>query len=357
MPWLAREQVRLGHQVELLSTGPQAQEDRATASPTHIFRRDFPESLCSSRGLREYLQTLACDCIHCHGLWLRTLHYAHKRARQLDVPLIVSPRGMMSDWAWRHRRWRKWLADKLLHPGALASARGWHATSQEEADDIRAHGFSQPICVAPNGVAAPEPDATARAVTRWRELCPEAGARPTALFYSRFHEKKRVLELIDLWAEQPLSDWLLLVVGIPEQYSVAQLRSRVETRSAANRIKIFDGRGEPAPYAAASIFLLPSHSENFGLTIADAMAHGLPVLVTDTTPWSILNENSLGWCVPWTGYALALRTVLAEDRAALHARGERASAWVLREFSWEKSAQILVSFCEGLLENRACRCA
>ncbi len=58
---------------------------------------------------------------------------------------------MMSGWAWRHRRWRKYLAEHLIHPGAFARAAGWHATSPEEANDIRALGFQQPVCVAPNG--------------------------------------------------------------------------------------------------------------------------------------------------------------------------------------------------------------
>ena len=61
----------------------------------------------------------------------------------------------MASWAWDHHRWREALAGRLVHPGALASCRGWHATSEAEAGDIRARGFRQPICVAPNGVSAP----------------------------------------------------------------------------------------------------------------------------------------------------------------------------------------------------------
>src|SRR2546430_12699827 len=57
-------------------------------------------------------------------------------------------------------------------------------------------------------------------------------------------------------------------------------------------VQAFDGTGVPPPYAVASLFLLPSHSENFGLVIAEAMAHGVPPLVTDTTPKKTLNASA-----------------------------------------------------------------
>ncbi len=102
------------------------------------------------------------------------------------------------------------------------------------------------------------------------------------------------------------------------------------------------------PYPAASLFLLPSHSENFGLAVAEAMAHGLPVVVTDRMPWEALNQHQIGWCVPWEQYAHTLRAVLDESSEARLARGRAARDWVLAEFSWEKSAQLLLEFYASL---------
>ena len=98
----------------------------------------------------------------------------------------------------------------------------------------------------------------------------------------------------------------------------------------------------------ASLFLLPSHSENFGLVIAEAMAAGVPALVTDTTPWNALNVDDRGWCVPWEEYNRALQVALALGPEQLAARGLRARAWVLREFSWDKSARELTAFYQQL---------
>lgn len=251
---------------------------------------------------------------------------------------------MMSDWAWRHHRWRKRFARLIVHPGALRRVAGWHATSPAEAAEIRGRGFSQPICVAPNGIAEPSADSLARAREYWLRACPEAARRPVAVYYSRFHRKKRLLELIDMWLERAAPDWLLLVVGIPEEYSVEMLEDYVVRASGQSRVQVHEGTGRPAPYAIASLFVLASHNENFGLAIAEAMAAGVSALVTDGTPWKAIQAAGVGWCVPWDGYADALAAATRLDPAALKAMGAQARAWVLANYSWDVPARSLHAF-------------
>lgn len=353
VPAVSASLAHLGHEVTLLATGQPGDSPAPEARLTvRTFPRGWPSSICPSSGLRKYLQKLSVDVVHSHGLWLRPLHYARQLSHRRRVCHVISPRGMMADWAWNHHRTRKAFADRLIHPGALVTAHGWHATSRAEAEDIRARGYSQPICVAPNGVKAPSPASLGEATEHWRRVCPEAFQRRTALFYSRLHPKKRVLELIDLWLEQAPADCLLLVVGIPETYTVAQLSDYVHRASAAGRVRIFDGTDVPPPYAAASLFVLPSHSENFGLVVAEALAHGLPAVVTSTTPWDPIQRNGFGWCVPWNDFGPALLAALGEPPAQLRDRGVRARDWVLADFSWEKSARLLADFYLRLQEGR-----
>jgi glycosyltransferase involved in cell wall biosynthesis len=299
------------------------------------------------------LQASDAAVFHHHSLWLRTLHYTHRASKRHQGTFVLSPRGMMSAWAWHHRGWRKKIARALIHPGALNAVDGWHATSAEEEQEIRALGFKQPCCIAPNGVDAPNAVETAAARDHWRTACPAVGKRPVALFYSRFHLKKRVLELVDLWLQHAPRDWLLLLVGIPQDYTPQMIEQYVLRASGAGRVQAFAGVGRPAPYAVASLFLLPSHNENFGMAVAEAMAHGVPVAVTDTTPWRGVNDDNRGWCVPWTDYPAALRAATAEDATQLRARGARARDWVLQEFAWEKSARRLADFYAKLRGERA----
>lgn len=343
---LAAALARAGHPTDLLATAddPAVAAPAAEDAPIQLFARAAPRWLTRSPGLAAHLDSTAYDCLHHHALWLLTLRYAHDAARRRGVPLVISPRGMMSGWAWRHRRWRKRLAAVLVHPGALRGAAGWHATSPEEAADIRALGFTQPVCVAPNGVALPPPAALDAARRHWLDAQPRLRDRRVALFYSRFHRKKRLRELIELWLAESRGDWILLVAGVPEEFPVAEVAGWISSARASNRVLVADGAGRPPPYAAASLLLLPSHSENFGLVVAEALAAGVPALVTDTTPWRDLPREQAGWCEPWPAYGAALRDALARDEPTLRAMGEQGRNWMSRDFTWERAAARLGEF-------------
>jgi glycosyltransferase involved in cell wall biosynthesis len=342
---LSAAQAALGNDVLLLATGPGPDERREYGSLSiETFHRDRPVRVCPSRGLRRRLAGVAPDVVHHHALWLRTLHYARNAARAARVPLVVSPRGMMNPWGWKRHRWRKWVAANLVHPGALEAVGGWHATSAAEADAIVGLGFRQPVCVAPNGVEKPAAATREAAAVHWRSICPEAASRPVALFYSRFHARKRVIELIDLWLEHGPKDWLLMLVGIPESHTPAELEDYAYRSGGAGRVRAYDGANQPPPYAVATLFLLPSDGESFGLVVAEALANGVPVLVTDGAPWGGVDAAGAGWCVPWARFPEALRAATEEGPGRLRARGAAGRDWVLREFSWEKPARDLVEF-------------
>ena len=352
---LANAQASLGESVELLATLEPGQPPLAAAGDAariEVFPREAPQWLCRSTGLSAHLRASSCEVVHNHALWLLPLHYAHETAHRRQVPLVISPRGMLSGWAYEHRRWRKVISELLVHPGAFAHAAGWHATSPEERDDIRALGFKQPVCVSPNGVPLPVDADLAAARAAWHELCPATQTRPVALFYSRFHRKKRLRELIDLWLSAPRGDWLLLIVGVAEDYTAAELTASISAAGETDRVAVCDGAGRPPPYAVASLFVLPSHSENFGLVIAEALAAGVPALVTDTTPWSGLAAKGCGWCVPWAGYGAALDTALVTPPAELAAMGRRGRAWAAHEFSWARAAGLLLEFYRHLRDER-----
>lgn len=337
--------VRAGEDCTLLTTAePSAPAPLAGPAPIHVFARQFPRSLGRSTDLARHLAGTPYECLHYHSLWLLSLRYVHHAARRHAAPLVLSPRGMMTPWAWSHHRARKWLAGLTVHPGALPAVTGWHATSPEEAEDIRRLGFTQPVCIAPNGVDLPGSAALEAARAHWLAALPSLSGRRVALFYSRLHRKKRVRELIDLWLAAPRGDWVLLVVGVPEDYSAADLTQQVAARGGSASVIVADGTGQPPPYAVASLFLLPSHSENFGLVIAEALAAGVPALVTDTTPWQGLAREGAGDCVPWEAYPAALARMLAADEATLRTRAQQGRAWVARDFTWDRAAALLQQF-------------
>jgi glycosyltransferase involved in cell wall biosynthesis len=344
---LANHAVAAGAEVELLTThlpGEVFTPNDDDHARIRTFPRVMPRRLVRSPGLNDHLKETAYSCIHHHSLWLLSLRYAAEAARRQKIPLVISPHGMMNDWAWGHRRWRKRLAEKFVHPGAFQQVAGWHATSAEEASAIHTLGFRQPVCVSPNGVNIPSEADLAAARGVWQELCPAARSRPVVLFYSRLHRKKRARDLIDLWLSAPRGDWLLLIAGTAEDYTPAELAEEVSNLGASEHIAVFDGAGRPPPYAIASLFLLPSESENFGLVIAEALAAGVPALVTDTTPWSDLGPNRAGWCVSWHDFGRTLTEALFIPIQELHAMGRNGRTWVAHDFSWARAAGLLHGF-------------
>ena len=350
VPALANALAEIGHEVKLLTTdasirGPRTEQSRLRLE-TLTFPRRTPRSICRSPELHAHLGKRhdGVDIIHHHGLWLRTLHYSVLAKRARGVPLVVSPRGMMSGWAWRHRRVRKIMAQLLIHPRAFSQVDGWHATSDAEAEDIRRLGFEQPVLVAPNGVTEPTEKDRETSAAFWSMRCPEINGRRIALFYSRFNPKKRITELIDLWSRRPADDWVLLVVGIPDPITVTELNARAAERGAENRVLVQDGVSTPPPYAAAELFLLPTHTENFGLVVAEAMAAGVPSLVTDSSPWAELQRQKIGWCVPWEAFPRALAEATSLPPEKLAAMGTEARSWLLSRFSWADSASRLSEF-------------
>ena len=345
---LAAAQAEAGHTVDILCGGAEEAVEEHGQLTVRTFRLSPPAKVCRSPDLNQHLSHPAYEVIHAHGIWLRPLHYAHIWAKRHRIPFVLSPRGMMASWAWQHHRRRKALAGALLHPGALKAVDGWHVTSSAEGSDIRRLGFVHPQSIAPNGgdVATPAQIETSR--NHWIEHLRLPSGTRVALFYSRFHRKKRVIELIDLWNQLAPPGWLLLMVGLPDEFSVAQLRDYVSRAGGVHRVLVEDGTKTPAPFAIADLFLLPTHSENFGLVVAESLAHGVPCLVTDGAPWEEINAKQAGWCGSWLRFPRALTDALATPAGELRRRGSNGPAWMAADFSWARSARELVQFYDGL---------
>lgn len=351
VPRLSMALARLGVEVELHWVGalpePWRDTDMARLPGLSLYPAApaWPQRLRRSPGLRRHLLDSRCDLVHAHCLWQRPLGYALAAAQTRRRPLVISPRGMLNPWPLRRSRLKKLLARALVHPGAFARAAGWHATAESEAGHIRALGFRQPICIAPNGIEAPRDDgdsAHAHYLARW----PELRDRRVLLFYSRFHPKKRIRELLDdfaaLAAARP--EWHLLAVGLPEGHTVDALRAQARTLGIEARCTIVDGRHEPKPYALAELFVLPSHDENFGSVVAEALAAGVPVLTTTGTPWEHLDGLRAGAWVEPDRFRDALARLTAHAPEALRAAGARGRRYVLETFEWARVAARLRDF-------------
>jgi glycosyltransferase involved in cell wall biosynthesis len=101
----------------------------------------------------------------------------------------------------------------------------------------------------------------------------------------------------------------------------------------------------------ADLFVLPTYSESFGMSIAEALAHGLPVLTTTGAPWPMLQRHGCGWWVDATvdGIAEGLRQATSSDSETLKAMGRKGRAFVNAEYRWEGIARQFIATYESIL--------
>jgi glycosyltransferase involved in cell wall biosynthesis len=321
--------------------------------PARGLRAAMPARLRRSPELARALTEAPADVLHAHCLWQLPLGYAARAAHRRRLPLVISPRGMLAPWSLRRSALLKLVARLLVHPGAFGRAAGWHATSEQEARDIAAYGLTQPVCVAPNGIEPPADDPVA-ARAAYLAVAPELRGRRVLLFYSRFHPKKRVLELVRDFAALAAThpQWHLLLAGIPQAYTPERLLQEARAAGLAGRVTALDGRSLPKPYALAELFVLPTHDENFGRAIAEALAHGLPVLTTRGTPWSEVETWGAGRWVTLEGVRPALDQLLALAPDTLRQMGERGRTAVLERYAWPVVVRPLVEFYRELLARQ-----
>ena len=272
------------------------------------------------------------DIVHNHGLWSMVNVAVGWAVPGKRAKLIVSPRGTLASWALKRRR----LVKSYMLPmqkRALRQASLLHATSESEYQSIRGSGFSAPTAIIPNGVDVPY-DLGERDDSHARTL----------LFLSRIHPVKGLNELLRAWRhiQDSFLDWRLVVAGGGEQSHVKDVMDLAKDLD-CERVEFpgsLFGNEKHAAYWNAELFILPSHTENFGMVVAEALAHGCPVIVSRGAPWAGIEKEACGWWINQDegSIAMMLRRALSLPKEELTEMGLKGRAWMKREFSWQAIA-------------------
>lgn len=328
---LAAKQAYAGYTVEmhgLGSAGAPAIGDMHEYSEPW-WGRAVGASPAMSVGLKRSVK--AGDIVHSHGWWRMPAVYAYRAASAGGAPLVISGHGVFEPWALAQRSLRKSAAMSLVGRRVLESAMCLHATSEAEVESYRALGLRQPIALVPLGVDIPEEYSHIR----------KAHERRRVLFLGRLDPKKRVDELLRAWsAVEPLyPGWELVIAGPGnERYRshLVELADRLQLR----RADFFGpawGTDKASLFRSADLFVLPTFSENYGLTVAEALSYGVPAIVSQGAPWKGLEDHGCGWWIG-SGDAATLASVLKETMAMqpqeLSLMGKKGRDWVVSDHSW-----------------------
>ena len=311
------------------------------ASPPDFLRR-FPLGIGPARlgrspAMYRWLEAEARSgrmrILHNHSLWMMPNVYPGWLSRKYGVPQVVAPRGALSEWAMASGSPVKSLFWRTMQRPALAAASCFHATSASEYEDIRRLGFRQPVAIIPNGIDIPD------------EETGSAPANRILLFLGRLHRKKGLDMLLPAWAavQAEFPDWHLRIVGSDERGYGTAMASEARARR-LERVEFTGplfGPDKHRAYRDAALFVLPTYSENFGMSVAEALAAGTPAIVSRGAPWEGLATHDAGWWIDIGTEPLiaCLRAAMAETPAALAARGARGRAWMREDFSWTQVAR------------------
>ena len=231
---------------------------------------------------------------HGHGLWQLPVHQMAKLAGKNNIPYIISPHGMLNSWSFQQKNFKKKLALGIYQGQDIKKATCLHATSHTEANDLRELGYRNPIAVIPNGIP----------MEKFQQKdFDQFSSQRTVLFLSRVVENKGVHELIEAWSRLPANckkDWKVNIVGNGHKEYINKLRKLIRLKGLEGSIHLIGplyGEEKIRAFQQASLFVLPTYSENFGIVVAEALACGTPVITTKGAPWEDLIESGSGWWI------------------------------------------------------------
>lgn len=287
------------------------------------------------------------DVIHNHGLWLFPNFYAawHLNRHPASTAKIVhSPRGMLGKEARRISAWKKDPIWWLWQKNALQTAHCLHATAESEYEEIRQAGLKNPVAVIPNGIDIPDLSPSNR----------EDREHKTVLSLGRIHPKKGLDRLVRAWAliENRFPKWSLRLIGNPEvghDLELFTLGKHLSLKRFTIEAAAY-GDAKWQAYQAADLFVLPTLNENFGITVAEALACEVPVIATKGAPWLGLENERCGW---WIDHgveplASALVEAIELNEATRADMGIRGKAWMGRDFGWSAIGEEMAKVYEWL---------
>jgi glycosyltransferase involved in cell wall biosynthesis len=357
---MARAVARLGHEVSIYTTNQDGPKELAVPLDRPVYRegvaiRYFPiqpprfwgTSLPLARALRQKIPAI--DLVHLHSLYLFHNLVAGHYCRQYAIPYLIRPQGTLDPFIYRRHRGRKRLMELMFEHRNIRKAAALHFTTAEEAELASPVTFQTPGLVVPLGFDSTElallPEAG-----RFRAGHPELGNKRIILFFGRVNFKKGLDILVKAFGAvtRKREDVHLVIAGPDNEGWGDKVRTWLSEAGLLGRTTFTGmllGPEKLAVLRDADMFVLPSYSENFGIAVIEAMAAGLPVIISDKVNiWREVQASGAGRVVPCDAGPLAeqILELLAQPELARQ-MGRNGRTLVQEHFQWPRIAQNLVA--------------
>ena len=236
------------------------------------------------------------ELFHIHSIYSYPVTIAARFAKNRGIPYIIAPRGSLYDAALNSSSvWKKRIFNHLFLYSDLQHASAIHATCREEMEQIRELGIKTPIAIIPNSISLPKEMPLIQTPSKFR-LC----------FLGRINPIKNLDGLLKAWHCSGLSNSaeaeLVIIGGASLEKErlylkeLHRLEQELQIRNIAWKGNLL-GEEKNNVLKSCSFLILPSYSENFGMVVVEALIHGVPVVASKGTPWSILETQGCGWWI------------------------------------------------------------
>lgn len=367
---------RLGHTLNTLTTDANGAGDLSVFSTEPVMVDGLPVLYCPrfwfgmkrkppylffSPSLKKRLQKLKpgdFDMLLVHAAWTDPARLAWLASRRTGIPFIYYTHGGFEPWALNHKFWKKNLYWRLIESRIVQGAAGVVVCNSAEEHSLRNLGVTIPIKRIPWGINLPPDQQPSRPEVMNTFLSLLQG-RPYLLFLSRLHPKKGLDLLIPAFVAvaKEFPDWLLVLAGPDEGGMEAWLRRQVADHRLEDRVVftgMVSGEMKHVLLSQAEFFVLPSYSEGFPMAVAEALAYGLPVVITATCHVPEVEEREAGLVITPKQDALtaSLRQMMRDENLR-RSCGHNAFSLAQEHFTWEKVAEQSLTFYQECIRNHS----
>jgi glycosyltransferase involved in cell wall biosynthesis len=319
-------------------------------SPSICMVREYALSVDLTVWLWQHLRDY--DLVHIHAIFSYPSTSAMAIARFQNVPYITRPLGQLCKWSLQQSKQKKEIYLKIIEKANLKGAKALHLTSEQEQRELKLLAWDLPIFILPHGLVFPSPITNAR--EKLHQMLNIPLEVPIILFLSRLHRKKGLDYLISALSKLHDRNFAFVLAGNGDLEYEAKLEKLLQENNLRDRtykLGFVDGEKKDICLQGADLYVLSSHSENFGIAVLEALASGTPALVTTGVALSdLVKEQNLGWVVDLEIEAIAnsIQEFL-DNLDVAKQKGDRAAQYVAANYSWDKIALNLKSIYENIL--------
>jgi len=283
------------------------------------------------------------DLVHTISVFSIPTLLAHWICQFHQIPYVMNPQGMLEPWALAYKAWKKQIYYTLLEKPSLDRAGALQILSQSELEGIQSLKLRAPAVIIPNGIHRQDFETLPNAEFFYQQF-PNTRSKSLVLFLGRIDPKKGldILAIAFAKVHQAFPETHLIIAG-PDNIgflpTVQQYFADAQCLESVTVTKMLTGQLKLAALAAADLYVAPSYSEGFSMSVLEGMASGLPCVITTGCNFPEAATANAAHVVEIHADAIAnalIHCLKYPDEAK--AMGDRARQFILENYTWDKIA-------------------